>query len=111
MMGVLLPWFLHMNRSIEAGSYKIVLDERFRDESLVLILKISLSRSGTPEVGDIVGWRITDESGVPVYEEYDLPPESGNPREFIFTTAGDGPFRCVVSAGSETVEFQTESRS
>jgi len=111
MMGVLLPWFLHINRSIVAGSYRIIFDEHFRDESLVLILKISLSRGGTPEAGDIVGWRITDESGVPVHEEYDLPPESGTPREFIFMTAGDGPFRCEVSAGSETVEFQTESRS
>jgi len=107
MAGVLIPWVVQMDRRIDAGPYKVDLKEHRRDESLVLILKITLS--GSAEVSDgnhLVGWKILDEDGLIVHQEYDLPPLPGNFREFLYMADSEARYICELSAGTEILSIQ-----
>ncbi len=110
MMGVLIPWVLQMDSRIDAGPYKVRLDERRSDGSLVLILRITLSRGTDTYItaGDKLGWKIFDEDGFLLHEEFDIPPISGKSREFIYLIDRDGIFSCEIIAGNEILTIQID---
>ena len=109
MMGVLIPWFLQMDRSVDAGPYKVILKERLHSGNRVLTLKISLPRGADPGGdGELAGWSIFDSEELLVHEDYDLSPLPGSYREFLYTVNSGESFLCRITAGSETLEIQIE---
>ena len=107
MMGVLIPWVLQMDSRIEAGPYRVRLDNHRRKDSFVITLKITLPR-GSDVVDDesFVGWRILDGEGLILHQESDLPPLPGSSREFIYLLKPDVRYSCEIIAGSEILEVQ-----
>ena len=106
MMGILIPWVLQMDHRIDADPYKVRLDEHHRNGTHVLALRISLPRRGTPDPQEaLVGWRILDEDGIQIHQEYDLPPSPGEAREFLFTMNPGVRYNCEVTAGSRIQEI------
>ena len=108
MLGVLIPWVLQMDKRIDAGSYKVGLEQHSRNGSLVLVLNIALPRSAEVETEGTIGWRISGGEGTFIYEEFDLPPLPGNSREFIYMINNDGSYQCEIIAGSDTVMIQID---
>lgn len=103
MMGVLIPWILQMEDTIDAGPYKVRVDERHRNGELVLILKISLPRGSVMTDDDAVGWIIFDETGSMLHREYDLPPAPGKSREFVYLVGLERSVSCEIIAGIDKV--------
>ncbi|RKX76022.1 MAG: hypothetical protein DRP60_08055 [Spirochaetes bacterium] len=107
MMGVLIPWVLQMDSRIEAGPYKVGLDNHRRQDSLVLTKKIALPRGSDAVDGEsVVGWIIRDSEGQIIHQEFDLPPLPGSSREFICMLKPDVGYFCEIVAGSEVLEIQ-----
>jgi len=109
MMGVLIPWFLQMDNRIIAEPYKVSLVEHRRNGTLVLTLKILLPGNAEPIADDsLVGWKILDDEGLLLHQEYDLPPLPGKNREFVHMLSPEGRYSCEITAGSEILVIQVE---
>ena len=109
MMGILIPWFLQMDRSLEAGPYKVILKKHIHSGNRILTLKISLPRGAdSASDGELAGWSIFDSEKHLVHQDFDLAPLPGSSREFLYSVNPGESFLCKITAGSENLEIQVE---
>ncbi len=107
MLGVLIPWILQMEDTVDAGPYRIRIDERRRSGEFVLVLKITLPRGSGGTDDNAVGWMIFDDEGTLLHEERDLPPAPGKSREFVYLVSPDRSVSCEIIAGIDKVVILT----
>lgn len=105
MMGILIPWIVQMDNAMDLGPYRVKIDERSRKNQTTLILKLSLPAETEGLVDETVGWRIYDQAGILLHEEYDLPPMPGKRREFLFSLPAAELLIVEILAGSHSLEI------
>lgn len=99
MMGVLIPWIVQKNQEFKAGDFRC----RIEVKNDVVTLKIRQSAGTDLHDGILVGWTVSSEDGRLLHEEYDLAPEKGGSREFLWRTGTAGQLTCRVIADQITV--------
>lgn len=105
MIGVLVPWVVRMDNATDLGPYRVKIDERSRSNRFTLILKVTLPSGSEAVIDETLGWRVYDQNGILLHEEFDLPPMPGKSREFLFSVTDDQPLSLEILAGSERLEI------
>lgn len=107
MIGVLVPWIVQRDNTKDLGPFRVRIEKRSRNSQVTLILKVSLPSGADSIVDETVGWRIIDQAGMLLHEEYDLPPMPGKSREFFYTAPAVPVLRVNILAGGDSLEIDT----
>ncbi len=107
LMGVLVPWVFHIGKQQTLGPYNLDMDEQKIDEISHYIAKISLDENASVEE-DItqIGIKVFNRSGLVIHESWDIPPDSGQVREFIYRDTEGQAATLKVFAGSYTTVLE-----
>ena len=107
MAALLVPWAIHRNQIHELGDYQVRLKRSESELETAMILTVSLPRNAEDRDGGLVGWKIVDNQGNLFHEDYDIPPEPGNFREFVAGLDRRETYTCILIAGpyEKTVEI------
>jgi hypothetical protein len=101
MMGVLVPLLLTQADKVLLGPFQASIKEKIRGDERHLVLRVHLPGNGSVLSESPVGWRIFDNGGTLIHEEWDLPPSLGTTREFHFVSDAHEKLRCEIAAGDE----------
>ncbi len=105
MTGVLVPWFLTMDRGIESGIYTVNYDSSNRTNDILVKLEISIDKDSSVSTDDSVGWSIYSDTGDLLHKDMDLPPMPGESRFFRFISDSQTPDRLEIHLGSENIDI------
>jgi hypothetical protein len=101
MAGVLVPFMLTQADKVSLGPFQASIKEQIRADERHLVLRVHLPGNGSVLSESPVGWRIYDNGGTLIHEEWDLPPSPGTTREFLFVSDTHEKLRCEIAAGDE----------
>lgn len=99
MAGILIPWILSMDRSLESGPYKVYIDVQERSSDVLVKLEIALPDDAGIPADTVVGWNVYGIGSLLLHEDRDLPPNPGESRIFRFISTEGTPDRLEILAG------------
>ncbi len=107
LMGVLVPWMFYIRKQHTLGPYDLDMDKQKLDGITLYISKISLAENASVDE-DItqIGIKVFNRSGLVIHESRDLPPDSGQVREFIYRDTEGQAATLTVFADSYTTVLE-----
>ncbi len=99
--GVLVPWFLSMDRGRDMGPYSVVLEVKERRDIYHVKIEFRLAEDRTADEGTTVGWKLLDGHGNTVFEDRDLPPAPGESRIFRYAGEIEKTYSLEIHGGTD----------